>query len=505
MVRTPDWLSRSEVYGEAIRDWVQLSRYRFDFVTHVPPDREWMARLRSLGSRPIPYVTMYQQPMYYTYQGIDLRDHPDWIEVDEKGNWKRTSFWDSEDQKNWYVLCPNVKGYVDAILEHVGALMEDGAGGIFVDNVGQRKRCYGPEHGVHEHVVEDQVEAFASLLGQVRTVIRDHDPEGVLLVNSASPHTLPAEYWEEVDADMAESYICTWVSDERWMDWHGYWNYMGRKVAPLLEKGRSVLALSYLGHTHNSIKDDAYFCYCSARLSGFLWSAGGDVLRGDPAEVLYSIRLGPARGPEKVGDDLHRREFEGGLVIVNAGSESGQAKIKPPPGKVAYDLYTEEDLGGGEAQSVEVPANSGRVYLYLPEYSPADPEIHVLRISTQPALGNVRFLVDGIETFTRSGRWKIEYDKGPDFGTAVSKYQEPGRHTVEAVDLEARSLELSRGYGSIEKLGKLMDPAEPTRPAGDGYRFREWILGGERHAGPAIQVDVRDRTELVAVYVRPNR
>lgn len=117
------WLARSEVYGENISDLVQLSRYRFDFVTHVPQLKEWMAGLRSIGSRPIPYVTIYQQPMFRTYQGIDLRKHTDWIEVDQAGNWKRNSFWESEDQKNWYITCPNTPGYADAILKHISCLI----------------------------------------------------------------------------------------------------------------------------------------------------------------------------------------------------------------------------------------------------------------------------------------------------------------------------------------------------------------------------------------------
>ena len=160
-----------------------------------------------MGSRPVPYITLYQQPMGSTYQGIELRKHTDWIELDEDGAWKRTSFWDTEDQKNWYIVCPNVEGYIDAVLKHVESLMKAGAGGIFVDNVGDRKRCFGPDFGAHQHIHEDQTTAFSSLLGRVRDTIREHEPEGVLLLNSASPETLPDEYWANADADMAESYI----------------------------------------------------------------------------------------------------------------------------------------------------------------------------------------------------------------------------------------------------------------------------------------------------------
>jgi len=497
-----EWLSACEVYGEKIHDWIQLSKYRFGFVTHVPADGEWMGRLRSVGSKPIPYVTLYQQPMYSTYQGIDLRRHTDWIEIDEGGNWKRTSFWESEDQKNWYVVCPNVEGYVEAILDYVGGLMEAGAGGVFVDNVGLRNRCFGPDFGTHGHIHRDQQAAFADLLRRVREVIKAHDPEGLLLLNSASPDTLPDEYWLHADADMAESYICTWVSDTRWMDWHDYWNAMGKKVEGWLQRGKAVLALSYLGHTKNSLKDDAFFCYSSARLSGFLWSAGGDVLRGDPAEVLYTIRLGRAKGAEEEELGVHYREFDYGLVAVNPEKRAGELRIPGRARHIVFDVYEGCKIAGvGDDVKVRLPAESGRVYLYLPEHEPRDTEPNVLEISTSPALGNVKFLIDGVETFTHSGRWTTSYVKGPSFGTLLSKYAEPGEHVVEAADVSAGGLAISKGYGSVEKLGKLMDPAEPTRPAGRfDYRFKGWRLGSKVLSSRRIEVQVEGKTKLTAIY-----
>ncbi len=503
----PGWLPRCEVYGEAIRDWVSLSKYRFDVVTHVPHDAGWMKRLRDLGSRPVPYVTLYQQPVSSSYQGIELRRHTDWIELDQDGNWKRTSFWDTEDQKDWYVVCPNVRGYVDAILAHVRSLMEDGAGGIFVDNVGGRPRCYGPDYGVHHHLHPDQVTAFAALLGSVRDVIRQYDPEGVLLLNSASPETLPDEYWAQADSDMAESYICTWVSDKRWMDWHEHWNAMGKKVSPWLVRGRTVLALSYLGHTHNSIKDDAYFCYCSARLSGFLWSAGGNVLRGDPSEVLYSIRLGSPVADEHESGGIHHRQFERGVVAVNPEDRDGSLVIPGQDGCAVLDLYEQRIVGAsGEDCATVVPAQSGRVYLHVPVPAALNPEPHLLQVSTSPALGNVKFIIDGVEHYARSGRWKIEYDKGPDFGTLSTRYATAGDHVIEAADVEARGLEVSKHYGSVEKLGALMDPAEPTRPAGDrSYRFLSWRLGDQTILDRKITIRIEGEVFLVAVYSELDR
>jgi len=85
------------------------------------------------------------------------------------------------------------------------ALIENGASGVFVDNVGERKRSFGPEFHTHEHLHPTQLDAFADLLERVREVVREYDPDGLVLLNSASPETLPAEFWEHADADKAES------------------------------------------------------------------------------------------------------------------------------------------------------------------------------------------------------------------------------------------------------------------------------------------------------------
>ena len=500
-------ISSEEVYGVAVGHWPSLHRHRFGIVTHVPPDSRVMSRLRAIGSRPIPYITLYQQPMFGTYQGIELRKHTDWIEVDKNGNWKRSSFWDSEDQKNWYVVCPNVEGYVEASLAYVKRLMEAGAAGVFIDNVGIREKCYGPEFGVHDHLHPSQMKGFADLLRRIREVVKKYDSEGLVLLNSASPDTLPAEFWEHADADMAESYICTWVSDKRWMDWHQHWNAMGKKVSAWLEKGKTVLALSYLGHTKNSLKDDAYFCYSSAKLSGFLWSAGSDALKGDPAEILYDVRLGKAVKPEAEAGGIHYRPYENGLVAVNPEDADLSLPIPGRDGFSILDLYNDSKVGeSGQTAVVRIPPQSGRVYLYVPEPAVRPIDKYTLKIETSPPLGGIRFLVDELEAYTYAGRWKIAYEKGPNYGTAVCHFQDPGIHTIQAADVTAKGLEISKGYGSVEKLGTLMDPAEPTRPQSDfDYVFDRWIVGGRAVKQRAIKVDVREITRVVAVYKRQQR
>jgi len=64
--------------------------------------------------------------MTKTYQGVNLREHLEFIEVDERGNFKPTWFLEVEDAKNMYITCPNVEGYVEAMVAWVRKIMELG-------------------------------------------------------------------------------------------------------------------------------------------------------------------------------------------------------------------------------------------------------------------------------------------------------------------------------------------------------------------------------------------
>jgi hypothetical protein len=139
------------------------------------------------------------QPSRTVYDYVDDHfyvDHPEFIEVDAQGNLKRTGFWESEDAKNMYTTCPNVQGYQDAMVAWVRKIMEVGADGVFVDNLGSRAACDGPKFGKHQHLYEDQNHAFAMLLKRVRELIKSYKPDGAVLGNSASPLGLPMEFWK---------------------------------------------------------------------------------------------------------------------------------------------------------------------------------------------------------------------------------------------------------------------------------------------------------------------
>ncbi|MFA6546755.1 MAG: putative glycoside hydrolase, partial [Limisphaerales bacterium] len=342
----PDWLVDSESYaiGYNPDDWDSLAQSKVAFITHCPVNREFFQRCHALGIRCFPYVTFYQGFASQTYEGVNLKDHPEFIEVDAQGNLKRTGFWESEDAKNMYTTCPNVTEYQDAMVAWVKRVMELGADGVFVDNLGSRAACFGPKFGKHKHLhsgtTSDANHAFAMLLKRVREIVKQYQPEGAVLGNSASPLQLPKEFWKHLDAEMLESYICTWVSKDRWFDWKAHWNKAGKDLQPHVKAGKQIQALSYLGHTPYGIREDAFFCYASARLAGFVWNGGQPLSQPDSA-VLYRLRLGKPLTDEREENGVHYRVFERGLVAVNPdkGTNASITLSPPMPTRRLFDVF----------------------------------------------------------------------------------------------------------------------------------------------------------------------
>ena len=346
------------------------------------------------------------------------------------------------------------------------------------------------------------------LLKRVREVIKRYQPEGALIVNSASPLSIPAEYWKYIDADMLESYICTWASKERWFDWKKHWHAQGEQLRPYLEAGKQVQALSYLGHTPYGIKEDAFFCYASARLAGFVWNGGCPLSNPDTA-VLYRLHLGKPLGNEVEENGVYWRAFEAGLVAVNPDrNKEGFIAVKSPiPTTRFQDCFSDQPIGHGrlvdvtQSGKLPIPAYSGRVFLYASTMTDdlANPGPQ-LTVVTQPGLGEVRFRVDGFDYWTQSGRWTTEYVLGPDFGKFSITFDKPGKHVVEVIDVTADDMKTPTGYGTGQRLGKFMDPSNPTKPSeGRKFRFRGWS-GPITSAQPRIEVDVAQGTQITAAF-----
>ena len=658
----PDWLVNSESYAiYHSNDWAGLAESKVSFVTHCPVNRDFFARARTLGIRTFPYVTFFHANshgvanMYFT--GGDLRVHPDWIQIDEKGNRIRSPFWVSEDMKNEYKVCPNNKDFQDAMVAYIQKLMEMGADGIFLDCVVPQTPCYGPKFGLHKHMIEDQNQAFANLLKRTRAVIKKYRSEGALICNSGYINGMPKEYLPYMDADMAESYILSWVSKDRMGDWKD-WQKKGHDLQPYIRAGKAIQALSFLGFTPYGIRNDAYFSYASARLSGLVWNGGTPVSNPEVADI-YRLRLGAPLTDEREENGVYYRAFERGLVALNpdknnaraftvaapitgtkfvdmygggmkawntmkqgysndeAQKQSGAASIKvsssipgedsgasqfvtinqekPRPliltawskaenvsgeasseysiyvdlmytdgtplwgqvavfdtgthdwqqktftiqpekpvrsatviamlrnktGTVWFDNISLREEGGPELISngafddlnhsprpvdtsrsggkLEIPAYSGRVFLYDPEITNESARTGpTLTIKTNPALGNVRFKIDGFDMWTHSGRWTTEYILGHQFGQVSIQFETAGKHTIEIVDVVPAEMNIPTGYGAGEDMNKSVNPSNPNAPS-DGRKFH--FKGWEGHdTNPKIEVDLDKDVTLVANF-----
>ncbi len=506
----PDWLVQSETYGFSPQpaDWQALAESKVAFVTHCPVNREFFERCHALGIRCFPYASFYQGFATTTFQGVNLKDHPEFIEVDEKGNLRRTSFWESEDAKNMYTICPACPEYQDAMCKWAEEVMKLGADGFFVDNLSSRSPCFGVKFGKHKHVSDDPNHAFAMLLDRVRKIVRKYKADGALLGNSANPVGLPHEYWKYLDADMLESYICTWVSKDRWYDWSGHWHEQDVKLQPLIAAGKQIQALSYLGHTGYGVREDAFFCYASARLAGFVWNGGVPLSNPDTA-ILYQIRLGPPLGAEQQQGGVYYRLFDRGFVVLNPDKQKLGTFELPEAVKFSYlnDLFPR--AGDPKAmidlktagRKVTIPPFAGRVYLYAPStqselQTAAGPTVTV---TTAPALGEVRFRVDGFDYWTYSGHWTTQYEQGPNFGKFMVTFDRPGKHKIEIVDTVPADMKTPAGYGTSQRLGEFMDPSQPTKPANRKFKFREW-KGVVSSTQPSVEVDVKDSTTLTAEF-----
>lgn len=520
----PAWLAESETYGFAPA-WEEIEGTAWKFVTHVPHTEEFLGMARARGVRAFPYMTFYQLPLNDVSQDIRLSDHPDWILVNGKGQWAKTGFWESEDAKNIYCTCPNVAGYTDALLAYLETLMKRGASGIFLDNVHPNRECYGERFGKHKHLFKTQIEAFADLMRRARELIRKYNPEGALLINSANPATLPPEFWSNTDAEMSESYICTWVSEKRWGDWNRDWNGLDRKIPA----GKQVCCLSYVGSTKNPIKDDIFFCYASARLMNFIWNAGGSpAARKDPsARRLYAVTLGKPTTDETVQNGVHYRRFVNGMVAVNPTTQGQILRMEADfPSKLLHDLYEEKDTPVATKEiGLPLPAQSGRVWLFKPlqEYThlqQGGTSGAVLLVQTEPGLGKTEFSVDGLPMFTYAGRWTTAYEKGENYGNFFITFDKPGWHTVEIRDAVKKELLVANSYEDAYalnetempgataskvkrdpmRLGKLMDPSNPVQFAtGKPYRFSGWE-GAVTSPAKKIRIEVKERTVLIARF-----
>ena len=287
------------------------------------------------------------------------------------------------------MICANSETYQREMLAHLRTLMDRGMDGIFVDNTGPRTvQCFGDgkrigwsshyktvlaesprssfrdprlsDVPVHRHLYPDKDQSYAlrQLLMKVRAMVKDYGADKVMLINGGP------EFAEAADGTMIESYVCSWAWKGRRQTWQQL-KQTAARYAPYVNSGGTVIALSYLGETQSTVKDDAFFCFAAARLSGFIWS-DYQTLGDNPAAALYRVHLGaPAAPVAEAAPGVDCRWFEKGLVVINGTDAAATVRVPAAPERAAaalFDVYEAREMPAG-AREVTVPPQSGRVYL----------------------------------------------------------------------------------------------------------------------------------------------
>jgi hypothetical protein len=377
--RAPTWLYEGETYGLWYLDLAsaeQIEPYKaFPFIDWGQPasNVKWVEEFHKLNIRSIAYVSFYKAPNIPQvedrrkweggspgidecqrnpfWQAVDLSKHPEWTLIAQEGNLKRP-FNNPNYPPGWYQVCSNVEGYTEAVLEGVKGIMEMGFDGLFIDNVHPETECYGPEHGRHRHLHPDKNNAgtYKMLLSQIRPLVKSYGQDKAVVLNSGG---VQKEYFPYGDGLMWESYI--FGGAERRHDWNRI-KQAAEELKPYIESGKALLALSYVGgETPEQRKDNAFYAYACARLSGFLWAR---------FSTFDKVRIGMPVGDIQEQDGVYYRIHSKGLVAVNP--ESTDKRVQIPVGSdysLLLDLYSNETLQVRKGLlDVYVPANCGRVY-----------------------------------------------------------------------------------------------------------------------------------------------
>ena len=370
-----------------------------------------------LGGRALSYVSFMDT--YVHTEGFENGtartpwdpDRPQVLLLDRDGRFCNTPM--DGTWRMWrYLVCSNTRDYVEAALEMVHRHMKDGADGLFVDNSGPRRPCYGhglpsgysegyrqvlsaipswknrdllesktpeelyalgerPDHrkgdprvdslSVHRHIYpgESHDYAYGKLLEKVRKAVRSYGPDKVVVLNGGWPFAQCA------DGVMLESFVFSWAWKGPRMDWAAIKErHIG--LVPRFQDGTRGVALTYLGRTKRTVAEDALFACSAAILCGYLWSDYGSY-REKLGDTLRRLDLGGRLTELGSSESVDYSFFEKGLVAVNGGPRKRTVALPIPekfgPASLRNLIDDSMVARDGDAYRIAIPAHSGRILL----------------------------------------------------------------------------------------------------------------------------------------------
>lgn len=345
-------------------------------ISHVPHSRKAFEEAHNQGFKVIPYVHFKDIHTFYADQDVFLFEHPEVLLQDEGGKWVHIPM-DGTDRLYRILTCANNPSYWKLSLEYVKKMMDWGADGVFIDNVGKRVECFAPnfnrdekdprtnpefKYYIHEHLFPESTHDYAwdRMLQAIRKMVKSYGEDKVVVLNSGN-----AEFQKNGDACMWESFIYSWAWEGR-NDNHT-WDYIKKRAQEnkwFLDSGRRITALSTINPARSESKDDAFWAFTAANLVDFIWWA---TLSGTGAEILYQVQLGKSLAPLKEMNNIAHRFFENGLIVLNNDTKDQKVELEIPTSfqkDFLYDVYEDSQ----KVQIIEnkivisVPKESARVY-----------------------------------------------------------------------------------------------------------------------------------------------
>ena len=365
----------------------------FPWSKDLKKTKAWIDRCHELGIKVIPYVS--PEKAWDDFARVQRRNHGgsipyyravspshdrDWVLIGSNGRGViRYGHWlsdkagtlrpvwggDAPNPGAWY-MCPNVKGYVEAVLKGVRDTMEFGADGVFIDNVdtgryGAVSEDYGPKFGKRGHLYPGKPISYAytELVKKMSATVRAYGPDKIVMLNSG----LEPVFAPHRDGGMLESFVYT-SGNRRLHSWQRI-SAWGKQFAGEVPAGRVVAALSYIGRGRDRPgRDDAFYAFAAGKYCDFRCGSVGRMSR-----PMVRLRVGHAAGKPVDKDGVARRVCERGTVAVNHSDTTWRLPLPAPKGvKVVCDYYSARALPAGDGHFLaEIPPDSGRVYVPLPD------------------------------------------------------------------------------------------------------------------------------------------
>lgn len=342
-------------------------------VSHIPHSKKAYEAAHKQGFKVIPYLHFTDIHSFYADQDVFLFQHPEILLKDETGKWVHISM-DGSDRAFRFLTCANSPSYWKLSLAYVKKMMDWGADGVFIDNVGLRKPCFAtkfkasnPEFPpyTHEHLFPDTTQNYAwdRLLQNISALVKSYGEDKIVLLNSG----IGTPFQKNGDCCMWESFIYSWAWEGRRNTWADV-KKRAQDNAWYLSTGRRITALSTINRSRKEAKDDAFWAFSAARLVDFIWWAS---LNGTGAEALYQAHMGKGLEPFKETNGLAFRVYEKGLIVLNDSEEDQNIELTLPADfqpKRLLDLYNGSQIIQVKNKKIKVVVfkKTARVYL-LPQ------------------------------------------------------------------------------------------------------------------------------------------